>query len=332
MVEIARAFTVTDDAAAPRRSSTSPPRRSTPRTARPAARNSCAAVVAGGRGVILISHLLGEILHYSDRVVVMTDGEVVADRPAAASTATRLVGGHGQRWSRITRRGRDQRRHASAARRRSWCARQSALQTDGAGTASPIAARSSASPGLAGHGQTDAAAADLRRRGRPRMHGVEVQGAGGASSPATARPTASFRYGRSPRTSASARCRAAAAACWSTPRREAETGRDPGSNGSGIRTPDMRQQHPVAVRRQPAEGGVRPRARLRCRDRADGRPDARRRYRHQARGLRPDARRGGQAGRTFLWYTTEMDELEHCDHVYVFRNGRIVADLPRERD
>jgi ribose transport system ATP-binding protein len=35
-------------------------------------------------------------------------------------------------------------------------------------------------------------------------------------------------------------------------------------------------------------------------------------------------------GRTFLWYTTEMDELEHCDHAYVFRNGAIVADLPKD--
>ncbi len=35
------------------------------------------------------------------------------------------------------------------------------------------------------------------------------------------------------------------------------------------------------------------------------------------------------AGRTFLWYTTEMEELENCDHVYVFRNRRIVADLRR---
>ena len=34
-------------------------------------------------------------------------------------------------------------------------------------------------------------------------------------------------------------------------------------------------------------------------------------------------------GRTFLWYTTEMDELQNCDHVYVFRDGGIVADLPR---
>lgn len=34
-------------------------------------------------------------------------------------------------------------------------------------------------------------------------------------------------------------------------------------------------------------------------------------------------------GRTFLWYTTEMDELRNCDHVYVFRDGAIVADLTR---
>jgi ribose transport system ATP-binding protein len=32
-------------------------------------------------------------------------------------------------------------------------------------------------------------------------------------------------------------------------------------------------------------------------------------------------------GRTFLWYTTELEELENCDHIYVFRHGRIVADF-----
>ena len=39
--------------------------------------------------------------------------------------------------------------------------------------------------------------------------------------------------------------------------------------------------------------------------------------------LRAEAARG----RTFVWYTTEMDELAHCDHVYVFRDGRITAEL-----
>ncbi|MEP0522119.1 MAG: sugar ABC transporter ATP-binding protein [Hyphomicrobiales bacterium] len=33
-------------------------------------------------------------------------------------------------------------------------------------------------------------------------------------------------------------------------------------------------------------------------------------------------------GRSFLWYTTEMDELKHCDYVYVFRDGQAVAELP----
>jgi ribose transport system ATP-binding protein len=42
------------------------------------------------------------------------------------------------------------------------------------------------------------------------------------------------------------------------------------------------------------------------------------------------------SGRSFLWYTTEVDELTHCDRVYVFRNGRIAetidaADLSEQR-
>jgi ribose transport system ATP-binding protein len=40
-------------------------------------------------------------------------------------------------------------------------------------------------------------------------------------------------------------------------------------------------------------------------------------------------REEARAGRTFLWYTTELDELKNCDHVYIFRNGGIVAGLTR---
>ena len=40
-------------------------------------------------------------------------------------------------------------------------------------------------------------------------------------------------------------------------------------------------------------------------------------------------RQEAAAGRTFLWYTTEFDELEHCDRVYVFRGGVIVDVLAR---
>jgi ribose transport system ATP-binding protein len=36
-----------------------------------------------------------------------------------------------------------------------------------------------------------------------------------------------------------------------------------------------------------------------------------------------------EEGRTFLWYTTEMDELFNCDHIYVFCEGKIVSELSR---
>jgi ribose transport system ATP-binding protein len=32
-------------------------------------------------------------------------------------------------------------------------------------------------------------------------------------------------------------------------------------------------------------------------------------------------------GRTFIWYSTEMDEIRLCDRVYVFRNGAIASEL-----
>jgi len=32
-------------------------------------------------------------------------------------------------------------------------------------------------------------------------------------------------------------------------------------------------------------------------------------------------------GRSFVWYSTEMDEVCQCDRVYVFREGEIVAEL-----
>lgn len=32
-------------------------------------------------------------------------------------------------------------------------------------------------------------------------------------------------------------------------------------------------------------------------------------------------------GRSFVWYTTEMNELKYCDRIYVFKSGRIIAEL-----
>jgi len=38
-------------------------------------------------------------------------------------------------------------------------------------------------------------------------------------------------------------------------------------------------------------------------------------------------RREADSGRTFVWYSTEMDEVCLCDRVYVFRDGAIVREL-----
>lgn len=41
-------------------------------------------------------------------------------------------------------------------------------------------------------------------------------------------------------------------------------------------------------------------------------------------------RREADAGRTFVWFSTELEELENCDRVYVFREGEPVACIPRD--
>ena len=41
-------------------------------------------------------------------------------------------------------------------------------------------------------------------------------------------------------------------------------------------------------------------------------------------------RKEANNGRTFVWYSTEVEELTNCDRVYVFREGQVVARLDRE--
>src|SRR5699024_8694346 len=40
-------------------------------------------------------------------------------------------------------------------------------------------------------------------------------------------------------------------------------------------------------------------------------------------------RREASNGRCFVWYTTENEELVHCDRVYVFYDGRITDTIER---
>ena len=47
------------------------------------------------------------------------------------------------------------------------------------------------------------------------------------------------------------------------------------------------------------------------------------------RELYAAVRRQAEAGRCFLWYTTENAELSNCDRVYVFYQGGITDEIPR---
>ena len=257
MVEIARAFSVTDT---PVRlvildeptSSLDARRRRTASRLRPPLRRRAAA------RCILISHLLGEILSTVDRIVVMRDGRSSRNGRPPELHARFAGGGDGQ----ASREARTPERAAAASkrqRRRAARARPAA----GAATAassSPIAARSSASPASPA-------------RARPRCCARLFDAARGAR--ATPRSTDRVALVAGDRQtdgifplwsiakniSVGSLRDACSRGLLIDRRREAEMA-ETWRERIDIRTPDVRQQHPVALRRQPAEGAVRARARL----------------------------------------------------------------------
>src|SRR5438552_2791309 len=89
MVEVARAFTVTDEPL--RLVILDEPTSSLDTHTAGQLLSFVRRVVAGGASCILISHLLGEVLQNSDRIVVMRDGKVVAADIARAFDRDKLV-------------------------------------------------------------------------------------------------------------------------------------------------------------------------------------------------------------------------------------------------
>jgi ribose transport system ATP-binding protein len=93
MIEVARAFTITD---APLRLVILDEPTSSLDTQRAGQLLSYVRrVIGNGASCILISHLLGEVLEYSDRIVVMRDGKVVTADRASAFTRDKLVAAMG---------------------------------------------------------------------------------------------------------------------------------------------------------------------------------------------------------------------------------------------
>lgn len=269
--------------------------------------------VASGGSVILISHILHEIITTASRIVVMKDGRIVAERPAEAWTENGLVEAMGS----VVK--------GEAHRRAIRDLAEAPVVVEQIGHGIPFRAKRGeivGLAGLAGHGQTDmlmklhaSSGADwLPRRdpavtfvaGDRRLNGVfELWSILKNFSVASLGDLAS-------RGVVNADAEVQRAGEW--------------KQRIEIRTPDM------ANRMLSLSGGNQQKV-LFARALATRAPVV----------LMDDPMRGVDVGtkqevyeiirqeaahgRTFVWYSTEMEEVCLCDRVYVFREGAIAAEL-----
>lgn len=269
--------------------------------------------VAAGGTVVFISHILSEILENASRIVVMKDGKVVADRSADAFTQHSLVAAMGS----------TARERAVAADRRA--AGGAPLVTIDRRSGIPLTVRKGeivGLAGLAGHGQSEMlhevhdrlssqwrnereprvtfVAGDRRLNGIFELWSIRLNLTIGALADFTRRGLIDRDAER------------AAAADW--------------QSRIGIRSPDLslpilslsggNQQKVLFAR------ALLTRAPIVLMDDPMRGVDI---------GTKQDVydivRAEADRGRSFVWYSTELAEMELCDRVYVFREGAIEAEL-----
>ena len=265
---------------------------------------------ARGTSVILISHLLGEILAASDRIVVMKDGRKVADRKATDFTRDTLVSAMGSEARERTR--------GEARKAAGEVLVEAQPRTGGAAILTARKGEVVGLTGLAGHGQTRMLLQIYERR-QATVKGALAFIAGDRQSDGvfnlwsigrniTVRSLAALRRGGLIDLSAEARL----AEEWKTK--------------MAIRTPDVgnniltlsggNQQKALFARALASDASI-----ILMDDPMRG-VDIGTKQEVYAM-IRAEA----EKGRTFIWYTTEIEELTHCDRAYVFRNGAIAASL-----
>jgi ribose transport system ATP-binding protein len=320
MVEVARAFTITD---APLRLVILDEPTSSLDTHRATQLLSYVRrTIANGASCVLISHLLGEILEYSDRIVVMRDGKVVVSDRASVFDRDKLVTAMGATVASVVA------KEANKAPRGSTPVRvraRPATQTSG----DELIAHEGEIVGLAGlsgHGQTDLLLSIFKGSTR-RVPGISVSDpvamvAGDRQSDGIF-PLWSIAENIGVRSIAA--LRRGPLISSGLENRFAEWWRDK----IRIRTSDLHnnilslsggnQQKALFARALGSDAKI-----VLMDDPMRGVDIGTKLEVYQL--IRTEA----AGGRTFLWYTTEMEELQNCDHVYVFRNGRIVADLRRD--
>ena len=279
-------------------------------------------VVGTGASCVLISHLLGEILDYSDRIVVMRDGVVVAADRASGFNRNKLVAAMGGTAASKMRPATE----ATEVRRTTPIRVRARPASQGDGM--DLVAHGGEIVGLAGlsgHGQT-ALLLSIFSGATRRVPGIEVADpvaliAGDRQSDGifplwSIANNVGIRSIRALRNGLliSSELEDRLAERW--------------KKRINIRTPDMRnnilslsggnQQKALFARALGSEAKI-----VLMDDPMRGVDISTKLEVYDL--IRAEA----DSGRTFLWYTTEMEELQNCDHVYVFRNGRIVADLRR---
>jgi ribose transport system ATP-binding protein len=313
MVEIARAFTVTDVPA--RVVILDEPTSSLDSVLARQLLEHVRRFTAGGGSVILISHLLGEILSTADRIAVMRDARVVALDAASAFDRASLVRAMGSVAPRTAGEAAEA-RPAGAPVLRARPRRQRDGREVVAGRGEVVGLG-----GLSGHGQTDLIVQVFDRSGGAEAAAPVAVVAGDRQSDGI---FPLWSVARNVGIGALGRFRRGPLLDPAGERAFAEEWRE----RIGIRTPDVdnpilslsggNQQKVLFARALGSEAEI-----LVMDDPMRG-VDVGTKQEVYAM-IRDEAARG----RTFLWYTTEMDELARCDRVYVFREGEIVADLSR---
>lgn len=271
-----------------------------------------------GVSCVLISHMLGEILDYSDVVAVMKNGQIVASGPVEQFSSKSLVdlmsgGEHPDRIAEPRLRHAEAQadvlvRVAEASRGPSFTARRGEI----IGLA-----------GLSGHGQTDFLVrvfeASHKRSARVSVQGNVSFVAGDRQADGV------FPFWSIADNIAVASLPAMRGRMLLSSARERELAQSWGRR-MGIKTPSLDNEI------LSLSGGNQQKALF-----------ARALATRSAVVLMDDPMRGvdigtkldvydiiareAAGGRTFLWYTTEFEELAYCDRVYVFQNGRIVGEL-----
>jgi ribose transport system ATP-binding protein len=315
MVEIARAFTVTDRPV--RLVILDEPTSSLDAVVARQLLDFVRRFSADGGATVLISHLLAVVLSTADRVVVMRDGHVVRSDRADAFTRDSLVAAMG---------------HIPET-----AAERTASRVDRSGSPLRVAAepRSGEHIALAAHAGEIVGLAGLAGQGQTEMLLRVFDGArGGAQVDGTVAVVAGDRQSDGIFPLWSIARNISVGSLRDMVRRLLVDGEAEARMGAtwkerlAIQTPDMddpilslsggNQQKALFARALASRADI-----ILMDDPMRGVDVGTKR---EVYGLiRDEAARG----RTFLWYTTETDELEHCDHVYVFREGLIVADIPR---